>query len=374
MKLYKLIILCLVILLINFSVLYVLFFYKPIYQTTNISPSTNYGITWNYDGSQIAYYDREQSRDIINIYNFEEKSKQKIMPPQNIETFSSLGFSDDNNLISFYRNDSNNRKSIDILDVANSQSVINSVFSQKQDLITSDGSRPQPAIIWLNKETVIFENSTPFKRTGIIFLNIKSGKEERYMENSFRPALSNDKEYLAYARKEDENFSVFRLKIATGEEEKVYDNLGYYIDEIVWSPDDSSMAVSYRYQQDINQPSASLQKLKIIKQDGQVIDLSKNMELGKPQWLDNNNLLFVRHEKFGFFISSKSVTGLYAFNLKNNAIALLSQRIRSEQYYLRPNSHEIYYGGGNFLEYINIDRITNPKGINALRKKLGIVI
>jgi Tol biopolymer transport system component len=368
MKTRNLIIILIVLLLINAAMVYFLLYFDPSYRSLNITPATSMGMAWNKGGDTLAYYAKKDKGTVIAIHDFIAKTTRTIQPLPGLDTASSLSFSPNDNYLAYYRKSDSKNKNVEIVDANSGKSILTEIFSAKQKLLITDSGGPKDAIQWLDDRRIVFVNSFPFERIGVIFLNTANGNEERFIDRVYHPALSTDRKYLAYVTLQEKSFSVHKLNLETNQTNLLHEAVGNYVYNLSWSPDDSFIAVSYLD----NDGDDSLHKVAILKKEGGIITLGGQMELSASKWLSEDYLLTTRYISSGDIFKSKSVSGLYLYGLKNNTIRLISKRVRFNDYYPRPKTHQVLYQFGNNLEYVDIDRILTPTVIDAWRKKLGI--
>lgn len=353
--------------LINAIFIFILFYYNPPHRKLKIDIATDRGISWDTDGNQLAYYSKKNNLFEINKYNFDSQTSHSVSPQSTFDISSSLGFSPDDKYISYFKQE-NSQKSIDIFDIKNKKSVLREVFSEKQNLLSTDNGGPKSAVSWLDNQQIIYESSISFERVGLSLVDIASGEEKKFIPFGRRPSLSPGKKYLAYAsNNQDENYSIYKTNLETNETEILTKSISSYIFNLSWSPDGEMIAISY-----LDKTEHTLNRITVIDNKGVII--SENLQdYSSPKWFAENFLLLTKFENEGVIIPSKTISGLYLYDIKNNTTQRISRRVRSENYYPRPNTNQVVYQFKNNLEIIDVNRILAPRGIDALRNKLGII-
>lgn len=371
MKISKLLFVIFLLLVINFVVIYILFLYRPPHEVVDIDPNNMLGVTWDLDGNRFAYFEKQGIKTFIKIYDFVTQITDTISLQGRMAVDSSMGFSPDSRYLTYYRYE-NDKKMVDMIDLQSKVPVFsNSVLIKDTDILITDNGASSKAVTWLDDDTIIYESYVPFGRGGILFLNFRNGQEIKFINQGIRPALSENKKYLVYAKKDGLEYSIYKLNLENDKEEIIANDLASYVYDLNWSPDDEIVSVYYKKRLDNNE---NISQISIIKLNGDIQTVSQQMEFIKPTWIDDNSLLMAKYEKHGIVFEYRSVSGIYLYNIETKEVQPINKRERSGNYYLRPNSSEMLYKTGGNVEIFDLKRVFSPSKLDLLRSKLGIFV
>ncbi|MFH1282173.1 MAG: hypothetical protein ABII27_00735 [bacterium] len=284
-----------------------------------------------------------------DTYEYRLDSREKPM------VSSPVSFSPDAKKVA-YAAQKNNIKSVAVLELDTQKTVyLKDLLTNPENSFTERG-RSEIPIIWLDSERIIYENSIPFKRSGIIIVNLNTKEEELFLDRCINPALSHDKKKIAFrsaAKTDSSTINLYNLE--TQENTTLMEDLPGYVDFISWSPDDNSLAVGYSFRE--GNTTLVLQRVAIIDMNGTFSSISEMQLLSNPQWVDENTLLVTESQIKDFAIKSSTVKGLLAYNRTDGSFQTVTNKIRSRYYFLSPNKKLVIAGvSGKNIYMLKIKR------------------
>ncbi|MCK5476729.1 MAG: hypothetical protein KAI55_02315 [Candidatus Aenigmarchaeota archaeon] len=369
--------LCLIF-VINLIGIYCVFYYNPSYSILDIGSESCVPITWNSEGEKIAFLKNFDGFIKARVYDFQNK-KFKDYPVNSLSEVSfrdNIVFSPDAKKIVYITRIGNDR----IVSLLNLDS---STVSTLEDILiysnlsTTSTGRPIKTVFWLDNDRLIYENKISFKRNGIIIVDLKTGEELLFIKNGLQPSLSNDKTKIAYIVMAEGGikFNVKVLNLLSNKTITLAENVETYLHSIRWSPTDAHIARGY------SQVYKIPDKANIVGDKIAIIDMDKNFSLvsgskllASPEWIDENNILMAEYKTSGIVLQSKTIKGLYLYNIKTRDYKKISSKIRSLNYYISPDRKTLVSSlGTRGFFVLNLERLLYPTKIDKLRTKLGIV-
>ena len=376
----KLIIILALIIVVNFTLVYFLFYYNPIIEPFNLMENHS-AVSFNEAGNKAGFWVKEKNDPIFKIRVYDlltEKYKDYpiVLNAFDFSSSDSISFSPDDKKIAFVASqEQDHRRVMFILDLESGSHINLKEKLDPEELGLIDNSHSADYAVWLDNNTLVYDNVMPFHETGIVFVDLKNYTKKNYIYFGSRPSLSHDKKSLVYFRRrisdEKQYFDIEEFNVQTNSTSTISTNLEIYPRHIYFSPTDQLMAASYSLpDQDI-----PYYQVAIIDQNNNFKVVDKNKILAQPQWIDDKNLLVVQYQRDALsFLGAKAINirGLYLFNLKSGQYRKITSKIKSSYVYVSLDGKMVICSAGKNSYLIEIDRIFNPILIDKIRSFLGI--
>lgn len=366
MNIKKLVIILAVIFLVNFSAVYFIFYYNPIYSFLDVSRNSNAQIAWSDNSAKIAFLVQGDNTSKMRVCDLIDSSFRDYPLPGEYfshSTWEGIGFSPDATKIAIPGRKEAERFMF-VLDLNNGAITDLEKVMDNPAIARMQTGHPSDPPLWLDNETLIYENSIPWTKNGIVFVNLRENKQEKYLERAARPSLSHSKKELAYISR-SEKIEVLNLENLTTE--VLLENIDGYAKYLYWSPDDDMIAFEY-------DAKPNKQIMFIRKNEELYENLSDSKHVAHPQWIDENNVV-VTELKPSSFLGGQSFTykGLYLYNLSTREYKKLTRRVQSPYFSISPDGKKLVSNmGRQGIFLLDIDRIFKPQLIDKIRNYLGV--
>lgn len=360
---------------INIGVIYVIFYYNPIYHYERAG-GIDGGVTlnWSEKEDKIAFLKQVGNKAYISVYELKNKkiNDYYIGDSKAVRFRESVSFSPDTKKIAYIiTNDG--EKTLSIFDFEK-----NTILDLRKKFINPKisfilNSNPIKRILWLDNDRLAYESSIPFERFGISVINFKTNREELFIDRGENPNISHDKKKLIYSIPKDERkFDINIYDLEKNNISTVAENVKGFPNDITWSPKDKKIIIDYLEEDEKRE--ISLNRVAVIYEYGKFFIISATKMLSAPSWVDEDNFLLAEFRFSPITIKVKSIEGLYLYNLQTKEYRKVSSQIRTDSYYVSPGRKVLISSFGKKGIYVlNINRLFTPLLIDKIRDYLGIV-
>ncbi|MCK5416303.1 hypothetical protein KAI92_02650 [Candidatus Parcubacteria bacterium] len=373
MKILKLLLICCSVIILNFSFVYILFYWQTIFSSININNTGNFLITLNHRGDTAIYWQMKNEKPFLCFFDIENNKyqdysvsiKHKIMHRDN------LNISLDDNFIFF--NVKEERITTKYYFNINTKKTgrFSELFNVGEYFRFDSGNSTNRSLSF-GKEYLLFEASN--KERGAPELVVYSLKRKKIIDTikSARLAtMSSSEKSFAYIQLRDGGraFDVYKYDLENKSSKKLYGDFKDYAISISWSLDDSKIAVSYQ----VNDDKMPVNEVSIIGVDKSKFDIGEKSNFFHPIWLDNDNLIMIKYEERGAFMKYKTVKGAYLYNISKNKASEITDRVVNNNIFLSPKKKYLFFSANKKLQRINIQEMQDPNLLNQLRNWLGVI-